>query len=1194
MNKTVFVLALVAGGACAAEAVPHLRTDFPGGNGTLAAVDAETRVATIVPEPKGGSGYYWFNVEARDFAPGKWLFKGVRLTKAGPAVSEDGGATWRFLHPNGDSEFKSFEYTFKEGKRPVRFALAIPYQLADWERFSAPLRSRSEVRLGTLCADRSDADVPLLEIGCAEKPEWTFVFTARHHCCEVSASPVLEGLIEEALADSTEGRWVREHARVVCVPFMDLDGVEAGDQGKRRPPHDHNRDYVQEIYPTVKALKALAKGRLSDAKLYYVDLHSPDLRDHEHDHFYALGPSGTGPGEIWSAYRHSLSELTKDAALKYEPKWDIPWGRPWNNAQHFAGDGTLLNSKGFFASLPNCRMSLCMEYGYGLCGGLFSREAARQLGRNTLKAVVRSLRADRKGFFPVEFPAQAVEAVVDTVKGKSPSLLPRGTDWKLVWHDEFDQKEIDRTKWLCRESFWGADFPAFSHDYEGVEMTGETVKLKLLQKGDDFTSPHLQTGSLTYDIPKEGTKGFWPFGRRVKPTFMHKYGYWEIRCKINKCNGWHSAFWLQAPGVGSHPDAATAGLEVDVMESWMLRSERMAKQFGEGRGCIVGGIIAGGYGSDGGGFGHFAWPHVETADEWHTYGCSWSPDGYEFYCDGRKIGEQNWPVSHVEEFMLVSTEPGGYRRVGNDGGLTANRSSRTWGKPLPGLKFAAAANDCFEVDYVRVYDNAAGYGARIETLPLVAVPPVDPVQADRRAEELYLRVNRLTTLSPEEAVNAVSEQDLLRLSSEAAALDAVTLRDPHAHDWMKSVRISCAKLMRDRRRLPCVPAASASSFVKEAVRPFVESGECPGLVSILCRGTNEEVTCVGWADVDKRRPIALDQPYMACSQTKGVCGVAAAILVDDGKLALDDPVSKYLPVYRTLRVEAGYTNGCQLIRRAKNVMTVRHLLTHTSGLDFESPVFGKEKLGWTACSPKVNAYVGAAIPLRREPGTKFAYSNLGMNVAAAVIEVAAGMPFEKFLEERLFRPLGMVDTTFNPTDEQLARAIQLYEVQPGEKATWRADIYTMPLPHNGKGIFPSAGAGLWTTARDFSRFYKMLMNRGVGENGVRILKEGTVRDILETKQTPEGVETNYSLGFFIEKGGWWGHGGAWGTDALVNPELKAMKFLVQQMHSAGSGKDRPWPWEKAFYSAADTFMRETTKGSTYLKDVAGKNTSDKR
>ena len=241
-----------------------------------------------------------------------------------------------------------------------------------------------------------------------------------------------------------------------------------------------------------------------------------------------------------------------------------------------------------------------------------------------------------------------VQTTNETVSGKAASLLPAGKKWRLVWHDEFDQKTIDKTKWMCRESFWGHDFPAFAHDYEGVEMTGETVKLNLVRKGDDFTSPHLQTGSLTYDIPRD-SNGFWPFGKYRKPLFMKKYGYFEIRCRQPKYPGWHSAFWFQAPGVGSHPDAGVCGVETDIMENYQQHT----------KGMIVGGNGWGGYGKNSCWYDHFEWKHEETADGWHWYGCDWTPEGYTFYCDGKKVGEQNYPVSHVPQFLLVSTEPGG-------------------------------------------------------------------------------------------------------------------------------------------------------------------------------------------------------------------------------------------------------------------------------------------------------------------------------------------------------------------------------------------------------------------------------------------------------------------------------------------------------------------------------------------------------
>ena len=279
----------------------------------------------------------------------------------------------------------------------------------------------------------------------------------------------------------------------------------------------------------------------------------------------------------------------------------------------------------------------------------------------------------------------------ETVADEAPSLLPPGKNWSLVWHDEFNGTQIDKTKWMCRESFWGSDFPAFAHDFEGVEMTGRgTVRLHLLRKGDEFTSPHLQTGSLTYDIPKD-KPGFWPFGAYRKPLFMHRFGYYEIRCRQPKCPGWHSAFWLQAPGIGSSPDPAACGVETDIMENYRQHTD----------GKIVAGNGWNGYGRDSRWFGHFSYDYEELPDGWCHYGVDWSPDGYAFYANGKKVGEQNSPVSQVEQFILVSTEPGGYRQIGNDGGLSEGR--HVWGRPKPEL-FQAVLPDFFEVDYVRVFD----------------------------------------------------------------------------------------------------------------------------------------------------------------------------------------------------------------------------------------------------------------------------------------------------------------------------------------------------------------------------------------------------------------------------------------------------------------------------------------------------------
>ncbi|HBF14765.1 MAG TPA: hypothetical protein DDW30_03610 [Clostridiales bacterium] len=287
----------------------------------------------------------------------------------------------------------------------------------------------------------------------------------------------------------------------------------------------------------------------------------------------------------------------------------------------------------------------------------------------------------------------------ETVAGHAPSLLPAGK-WSLVFHDEFDGKAgegPDPSKWNYRLNFWGYRSPAFTD--RGAVLDGEShLKIHLLRDGDNFSSAHLQTGSLTFDNPRDETSGsFWPFGAKDPAKFMHRFGFYEIRCRLPKNDGWHAAFWLQAPGIGSHPDPAVAGVECDIMENYRQHEY----------GTMICGNGWGGYGAEGRWFGHFEYPYIETPDGWHTYAVDWTPQGYTFYADGKMVGQQlapECPVSQVEQFILVSTECHGYNRVFRERGEAGEGAGCCSGAPVPAL-FSATLPDCFEVDHVRVYDR---------------------------------------------------------------------------------------------------------------------------------------------------------------------------------------------------------------------------------------------------------------------------------------------------------------------------------------------------------------------------------------------------------------------------------------------------------------------------------------------------------
>lgn len=366
---------------------------------------------------------------------------------------------------------------------------------------------------------------------------------------------------------------------------------------------------------------------------------------------------------------------------------------------------------------------------------------------------------------------------------------------------------------------------------------------------------------------------------------------------------------------------------------------------------------------------------------------------------------------------------------------------------------------------------------------------------------------------------------------------------------------------------------SDTSFAKDALTPFVQNEQLPGAVNVFYKNGVQEATCVGYADVAAKRPITMDDVYMQCSQTKGFCGVTIAMLVEEGKISLDDPVSKYLPEFKTLWVQASNKDGVKTLVQAKNTLTIRMVMNHTGGFPFE--ICAKQGNikggGWSGGAPlRQTAAIAAACPLLFEPGTKVQYSNTGIDIGAAVVEVVTGQRWEDFLKERVLTPLGMNSSSFRPTDKQLETQVEMYDCVKDAPAKYRLQNDMQQRPYNDGHVFASAGAGLWTTANDQLKFYKMLMNLGVGENGVRILKEETVKNLLAQSTRPKGMD-GYSLGLSApeedKEDSWFGHGGAWGTNCMVNWHRKELKLWAVQL--CGS----PRPWDKARAEAEKKFFQ---------------------
>ena len=365
---------------------------------------------------------------------------------------------------------------------------------------------------------------------------------------------------------------------------------------------------------------------------------------------------------------------------------------------------------------------------------------------------------------------------------------------------------------------------------------------------------------------------------------------------------------------------------------------------------------------------------------------------------------------------------------------------------------------------------------------------------------------------------------------------------------------------------------SNTDYARQVLQCYVDSGQLPGAISVFYKDGVQETCCIGYADVEAERPINMDSPFMQCSQTKGFCGVTIAKLVEEGKVALDDPVYKYLPEFETLWVLAEEKDDVKILKKAKNVLTVRMVLNHTGGFPFEISAKRRDVRGggWTGGAPiRQVASIAAESPLLFEPGTNLEYSNTGIDIGAAIVQEVTGMKWEDYLKQEVLEPLGMKSTWFWPTDEQIANKIELYEYRDGAPAVWREEMAWQQRPYNDSHVFASAGAGLWTTANDQLKFYKMLMNLGVGDNGIRILEEETVKSILACSTRPDGMP-GCSLGLVApevdNEDAWFGHGGAWATNCYVNWHKKQLKLWVVQR------ADGPQPWNTGMEAAAEKFF----------------------
>ena len=340
--------------------------------------------------------------------------------------------------------------------------------------------------------------------------------------------------------------------------------------------------------------------------------------------------------------------------------------------------------------------------------------------------------------------------------------------------------------------------------------------------------------------------------------------------------------------------------------------------------------------------------------------------------------------------------------------------------------------------------------------------------------------------------------------------------------------------------------------IGSAMQAMIAKNEIAGAVTVVvAKDKVLHLEASGLADVAGKRPMTPDTLFWIASMTKPVTGVAILMLQDEGKLTVADPVAKYLPEFAALKTPSGKPAN----------LTLTQILTHTSGLGEAGGPAAEQARTLADLVP-----IWLAAPMQYEPGEKWKYTQSGINAAARVVEVVSGMTFDAFVQKRLFDPLGMPNTTFYPTDEQRARLATAYAKNNGtgvlESVPPRPEFGPRNRPPQGNG-------GLYSTGPDYARFCRMLLNGGTLD-GRRYLSAAAMK-FLTTPQTadlPTGFFQNDTYGNRGANYGWgiatcilraphegvaamlspgtYGHGGAWGTQAWIDPAKSVAYVLMVQ------------------------------------------------
>ena len=349
-------------------------------------------------------------------------------------------------------------------------------------------------------------------------------------------------------------------------------------------------------------------------------------------------------------------------------------------------------------------------------------------------------------------------------------------------------------------------------------------------------------------------------------------------------------------------------------------------------------------------------------------------------------------------------------------------------------------------------------------------------------------------------------------------------------------------------------AASLDS-IPARMHGMIVANEVPGAVTVVATGDSVlRMDAQGWADPEHRSFIRVDSIFWIASMSKPITAIAVLMLVEEGKLSLDDPIAKYVPELAGLKTPDGQTPR----------ITLRHLLTHTSGI---REATDEETKAARTLSDLIPAF--ASKPLAFEPGSKWKYCQSGILTLGRIVEIVSDMPFEVFLRKRIFDPLGMKDTTFYLSEAQMPRWV-IPAKREGEQLVPTEIGLLYGHPPTWGDHYPASNGGLFSTAPDYTRLAQMLLNGGVLD-GRRYLTAESVR-MMSTVQTGDLVTgftpgNGWGLGVCIVRQpqgitemlspGTFGHGGAYGTQFWIDTKRGLALVMMIQRSNFKNGDDSP-------------------------------------